>query len=495
MATWKIVNWAKAFGQVEALRKLSFELKSNRIYGLVGPNGSGKSTFVKAITGLVKLDSGKLFRDDLELSITSPKQAWALGISAAHQDLSLVPNLSVKENLTLVAQHLASLRNTNSASLMQEFYDALDALQFPAPVSSQVGHLSRREQQIVEIAKAVGSRPSLLLLDEPTSFLTERDIERLFELLNQMRQQTTIIFVSHRLREIFGICDEVIIMRDGQALGTFNLRDISLNEVVKIMSGGASIAWEPARTEIAPSRGSEIPYFFVEVETRKINKISVTIQKGEILGIAGLVGHGQSEFLKAIYGLIPSRKRIEINGKPLDIGSPLQALRHGIVYISGTSSETILPHRSIKENISLIINGLKSGFSLVNAAAEKQLALTMVNNLGIVCRSVDEPLRHLSGGNQQKCVLARALSLEPKILLLDDPLKGIDTVTKAQFYKLIAEAAKNTAVLFYSSDVEELLPIASRVVVVFEGRIVGEFRGKEMTKENILAAALRGGNE
>jgi len=243
MATWKIVNWKKAFGQVEALRNLSFELKSNKIYGLVGPNGSGKSTFVKAITGLVKLDSGKLFRDDLEVSITSPKQAWAHGISAAHQDLSLVQNLSVKENLTLIAQHLASLRNTNFASLMQEFYDALDALQFPAPVLSKIGYLSRREQQIVEIAKALGARPSLLLLDEPTSFLTERDIERLFGLLNQMRPQTTIIFVSHRLREIFHICDEVIIMRDGQALGTFNLRDVSLDDVVKIMSGGTSIAW------------------------------------------------------------------------------------------------------------------------------------------------------------------------------------------------------------------------------------------------------------
>jgi len=249
------------------------------------------------------------------------------------------------------------------------------------------------------------------------------------------------------------------------------------------------------RTVIPSSRGSEPPYFFVEVETKKIHKISVTIQRGEILGVAGLVGHGQSEFLKAIYGLIPSRKRIEINGKPLNIESPLQALRHGIVYISGTSSETTLPHRSIKENISLILNGLKSGFSLANTAAEKQLALTMVNNLGIVCRSVDEPLRHLSGGNQQKCVLARALSADPKILLLDDPLKGIDTLTKAQFYKLIAEVAKNAAVVFYSSDVEELLPIASRVIVIFEGRIVGEFRGKEMTKENILAAALRGGNE
>jgi ribose transport system ATP-binding protein len=495
MATWKIVNWKKTFGQVEALRNLSFELKSNKIYGLVGPNGSGKSTFVKAITGLVKLDSGKLFRDDFEVSITSPKQALAHGISAAHQDLTLVQNLSVKENLTLIAQHLASLRNTNVASLMQEFYDALDALQFPAPLLSKIGYLSRREQQIVEIAKALGARPSLLLLDEPTSFLTERDIERLFGLLNQMRPQTTIIFVSHRLREIFHICDEVIIMRDGQALGTFNLRDVSLDDVVKIMSGGTSIAWGVTRTVIPSSRGSEPPYFFVEVETKKIHKISVTIQRGEILGVAGLVGHGQSEFLKAIYGLIPSRKRIEINGKPLNIESPLQALRHGIVYISGTSSETTLPHRSIKENISLILNGLKSGFSLANTAAEKQLALTMVNNLGIVCRSVDEPLRHLSGGNQQKCVLARALSTDPKILLLDDPLKGIDTLTKAQFYKLIAEVAKNAAVVFYSSDVEELLPIASRVIVIFEGRIVGEFRGKEMTKENILAAALRGGNE
>jgi ribose transport system ATP-binding protein len=495
MATWKIVNWKKAFGQVEALRNLSFELKSNKIYGLVGPNGSGKSTFVKAITGLVKLDSGKLFRDDLEVSITSPKQALAHGISAAHQDLSLVQNLSVKENLTLIAQHLASLRNTNVASLMQEFYDALDALQFPAPLLSKIGYLSRREQQIVEIAKALGARPSLLLLDEPTSFLTERDIERLFGLLNQMRPQTTIIFVSHRLREIFHICDEVIIMRDGQALGTFNLRDVSLDDVVKIMSGGTSIAWGFTRTVIPSSRGSEPPYFFVEVETKKIHKISVAIQRGEILGVAGLVGHGQSEFLKAIYGLIPSRKRIEINGKPLNIESPLQALRHGIVYISGTSSETTLPHRSIKENISLILNALKSGFSLANTAAEKQLALTMVNNLGIVCRSVDEPLRHLSGGNQQKCVLARALSADPKILLLDDPLKGIDALTKAQFYKLIAEVAKNAAVVFYSSDVEELLPIASRVIVIFEGRIVEEFRGKEMTKENILAAALRGGNE
>jgi len=492
MGTWKIVKWKKAFGQVEALKELSFELKPNRIYGLVGPNGSGKSTFVKAITGLVKLDSGKLFKDDSEVSITSPKHAWALGISAAYQDLSLVPNLSVKENLTLIAKNLARLRGSNHASLLQEFHIILDTLHFTVPTASKIRHLSRREQQIVEIAKALGSSPSLLLLDEPTSFLTERDIDRLFDLLKQIRSDTTVIFVSHRLREIFQICDEVIIMRDGKAVATFDLRDVSINELVKIMSGGASITWESVRTEVTSASDAQSHYFLAEVEARKVNKIKVMLQKGEILGIAGLVGHGQSEFLKAIYGIIPSRKRVELNGKPILINSPSEALRNGIVYISGTSSETTLPHRSIRENISLVINGLKSGFSLANIVSERQLASAMVSSLGIVCRSVDEPLRHLSGGNQQKCVLARALSLAPKVLLLDDPLKGIDTVTKAQFYKLIAEAAKNAAVLFYSSDVEELLPIVSRVIVMYEGTIVGEFKGAEMTRENILAAALRG---
>jgi len=495
MGTWKIVKWKKAFGQVEALKELSFELKPNRIYGLVGPNGSGKSTFVKAITGLVKLDGGKLFKDDCEVSIASPKHAWALGISAAYQDLSLVPNLSVKENLTLIAKNLARLRGSNHAALLQEFHTILDTLNFTAPTSSKIGHLSRREQQIVEIAKALGSGPSLLLLDEPTSFLTERDIERLFDLLRQMRSNTTVIFVSHRLREIFLICDEVIIIRDGKTLATLDLRDVSINELVKIMSGGASITWESVRTEVTSSRDTESHYFLAEVEARRVNKIKVMLKKGEILGIAGLVGHGQSEFLKAIYGIIPSRKRVELDGKPVIIDSPSQALRYGIVYISGTSSETTLPHRSIRENISLVINGLKSGFSLANIVSERQLASAMVSSLGIVCRSVDEPLRYLSGGNQQKCVLARALSLAPKILLLDDPLKGIDTVTKAQFYKLIAEAAKNAAILFYSSDVEELLPIVSRVIVMYEGTIVGEFTGAEMTRENILAAALRGGKE
>ncbi len=490
---WRLDNWVKHFGQTIALRGVSFKLEANTIYGLVGPNGSGKSTLVKAITGIVRLDQGRFFHNDALVTIRSPLDAYKHNICAAHQELSLVPGLSVIDNFRIAALLKSRLFNLPFNNILQRMLELLNVFNPGISICDPISRLGRTKQQIVEIVKALGYQPELLLLDEPTSFLTERDIECLFEILKMYKTSATILFISHRLKEILKICDKIIVLRDGVNVGEFTATEVDVNDLVEIMAGRGVSPLEQTLRATHPPKTGEVPFFSARVKSAKVKDVQITAARGEIVGLAGLVGHGQSDLLRALCGLVPSNKTITLEGKNVRIGSPADAIRNGIVYISGVQEDMVLPERSVRENIMVIKNGLRTAISLVNNRFEHKCATEMVKKLNIVCRSIEEPVRLLSGGNQQKTVVARALALKPKVLLLDDPLKGIDTLTKSELYSLLRNTAEDCAIIFFASDVDELLPIATRIIVMYEGSVVAELAGEKITKENILAAALRGG--
>lgn len=492
MQTWKLVNWVKFFGKTAALQNVNLTFEPNKIYGLVGPNGSGKSTLIKALTGVIALNSGRLFKDHSEVRLSSPIDAYRNDICAAHQELTLITDLSVRDNLVLFSRLRSQFKGRNTERSYEDYVEMLSYFREHFPLNEKIGNLTRSDQQIVEIVKALGFRPLLLLLDEPTSFLAEHDIRKLFELVRKFKESATIVFVSHRLREVFELCDEIIVMKDGVNIASFATRDTDINEVVKLMAGVRGITEaKPRSKEVI--RENKPAFFKVTIDAPKVRNVSIEVAKGEIVGLAGLVGHGQSELLKTVAGLLHGNKEIVLENARLEIRRPADAARAGIVYVSGTPSDVVLPPRTVKENIALIANACQRFYALANVRYENMSATNMIKKLNIVCRSVDEPVQFLSGGNQQKTVIARALTVRPKVLLLDDPLKGIDTVTKSEFYGLILEAAKDGAVIFFSSDVDELLPVSSRILVMYEGKIVAEFSGSLATRENILAAALQGG--
>ncbi|MEM3658234.1 MAG: sugar ABC transporter ATP-binding protein [Candidatus Hadarchaeum sp.] len=492
MFTWRLENWTKFFGKTAALHGVSLVLESNKIYGLVGPNGSGKSTLIKALTGVVSLNSGKLFKDEEEIFIASPEDAYRQGICAAYQELALIPDLSVIENLELFARLNARLNHKKYTHVLERYFQILEYFRASFPLTERIKNLTRSDQQIIELVKAFSFSPTLLLLDEPTSFLSLSDIDKLFALIRSFREAATIVFVSHRLSEVLNLCDEVVVLKDGINIAKFSAREVNIDEVVSLM-GGVRGVFSAGSTPQQTHEEQREPFFYAHVNTSKVHDVNIKVAKGEVLGLAGLVGHGQSEVLQVIAGLRSGHKDLSLGGRRITIRKPADAVRAGIVYISGSATDVVLPHRPIRENVSLILNSRVKFYTLIKTKHEKNIARDMVKKLNIVCRSIDEPLQFLSGGNQQKTVLARAICSKPNVLLLDDPLKGIDTATKSEFYGLISEAAKDMAIIFFSSDVEELLPVSSRILVMYEGKIVAEFSGSNMTKENILAASLQGG--
>lgn len=490
---WKIENYSKHFGKVTALAGVTITLEENKAYGLVGANGSGKSTLVNLLTGCLRQDTGRLFEDGKEIIIEKPKDALRYGVCAAHQDLSLVSDLPVVNNLLLGNETKRRGNFLDFSKTIERAREILQRMNVDIPLNRKVGDLTRDELQIIEIAKALVFNPILVFFDEPTSFLIEDQIKRLFEIIEELKRRATVVFVSHRLGEVFEVCDEVIVLRDGKNVARFDLKKANLNEVVRAMVGGKIIAASLRKKKKSKVLGKKKPFLSIEkLNARKIENLSLDVKKGEIVGLAGLVGHGQSDLLKALYGLISSRGSIKLEGKKLLITSPAEAIKGGIIYISGNTAEGIFPPRSVKENIAVIRNTSKPLFAHVNNKMDQNLANMMVKKLSIDCRNIEEPVRSLSGGNQQKVFVVRGLSVEPNVLLLDDPLKGIDIMTKREFSKIITEFSKRNAVLFFSTDISELLPIASRILVMYEGKIVDQFSGKRMRKDKILATAIRG---
>jgi ribose transport system ATP-binding protein len=493
-------NVVKRYGGVVALSDANLEVQSGEVVALIGANGSGKSTLSKIINGVVALDGGQLLLDGKPVNFLSPQAAKKLGISTVFQELSLIPQMTVSENIWLTRESLLKSGMIDYKSIRKQTENLLDlfkgtydpGLTPDVPILS----LSADEKQIVEILKAISFDPRLLILDEATASLDSRQVERLFELVRIWKKGgKAIVFVSHRMEEIFRIADRFNVLRNGKTVGSGSMKDTSPKGLVDLMVGEVSVESIVQRQASEKTAGLPLRLEVRDLQTDILNDISFSLHDGELLGIGGLKGQGQRELLLALFGDLPYDGHVALSGETAQFKSPRQAMEKGVALVPGErSKEGLLSIRSILENL-LLPSWKDYGFPLRMPRARSDAA-NISKSLNMTMAGLDQPVNGLSGGNAQKAVIGKWLLRKPKLLLLDDPTKGVDVGTKAEFYRLLAKLCEEgTAVLFYSSDDEELLGLCDRVLVLHDGKVRIELSGENLTKSNLVAASLGASNE
>lgn len=488
----------KRYAGVVALAQGNLEVHSGEVVALIGANGSGKSTLCKIITGVVAPDAGQLLLDGQPVSFSSPHEALQKGIAAVYQDLSLVPSLSVAENIwlnheplayRLVINHRAMRRRTQA--LIDQFQGTVRPILKPETLVSE---LSPDEQQIVEILKALSRDPRVLILDESTSSLDNRQVTRLFELIKEWKGQgRAIVFISHRMGEIFRIADRVTVLRNGRTVSEQPIGEVTERELVNLMVERETMELHPAKSDSNHVREKEDRPVILRVSdlsTGVLIQVSFDVHQGELLGIGGLQGQGQTEVLKAIFGAIPFTGKITLDGRDLAFRHPAQAMKTGLAFVPGDRArEGLLFRTTIFENL-LLPSWNRYGFPLKIREA-RQAARSTTDSLKVVMDTIDMPVSSLSGGNAQKIVIGKWLQRDPKVLLLNDPTKGVDVSAKGEFYELLAQLqAAGTSIILFSSDDEELVGLCDRVLVMYNGRIRTELSGSNITLANLVAASL-----
>ncbi len=486
-------NVVKRYGGVLALSDGNLEVNAGEVVALIGANGSGKSTMSKIINGVVVLDAGQLLLDGKPVHFASPQAAKNMGISTVFQELSLVPQMTVADNIWLTREPLGPLGTVSRKVVYARTEELLDlfagTFETDLRPDAQVSELPADEKQIVEILKAVSLNPRLLILDEATASLDSRQVQRLFELVAKWKADgKAIVFVSHRMEEIFRIADRYSVLRNGKTVGAGNIKETSEKELVKLMIDKDSV-FSYARTG-AQKAGKPVCLDVKELKTGILGGISFDVREGELVGIGGLRGQGQRDLLLSLYGDIPFTGRVQYNGKPVHFRHPRQAMKQGFALVPGDRArEGLLYIRSILENMQLP-SWLRYGFPLKINQAKKDARQTGAS-LNLKMSSLAEPVSSLSGGNAQKVVIGKWLMRQPGLLLLDDPTKGVDVGTKAEFYALLTRLCdEGKTILFYSSDDEELVGLCDRVLVLHDGRIKAELAGAALTKEHLISASL-----
>ncbi|RPH62017.1 MAG: sugar ABC transporter ATP-binding protein [Chloroflexi bacterium] len=486
-------NVVKRYGGVVALADGNLEVNSGEVVALIGANGSGKSTMSKIINGVVVLDGGQLLLDGKPTHFTSPQAAKQMGISTVFQELSLIPQMTVADNIWLTREPLGpgGMVNRKAVNAKTAELLALFAGTFKTDLRPDVpvAELSADEKQIVEILKAVSFDPRLLILDEATASLDSRQVQRLFELVAKWKADgKAIVFVSHRMEEIFRIADKYSVLRNGKTVGAGSIKEVSEKDLVKLMIDKDSV-FSYAR---AGKQKAEKPTC-LEVKglkTATLRGVDFNVKEGELVGIGGLQGQGQRDLLLSLFGDIAFAGNVQYNGKTVHFRHPRQAMKQGFALVPGDRArEGLLYIRSILENMQLP-SWARYGFPLKIGQAKKD-AEKAGAELNLKMAGLNEPVSSLSGGNAQKVVIGKWLMRQPGLLLLDDPTKGVDVGTKAEFYGLLTRLCdEGKTILFYSSDDEELIGLCDRVLVLHDGRIKTELAGEALTKENLVAASL-----
>jgi len=486
-------NVVKHYGGVVALSDGNLEISSGEVVALIGANGSGKSTLSKVINGVVVLDGGQLLLDGKPLLFASPQDAKKIGISTVFQELSLIPQMTVADNIWLTREPLGALGRVNRKEVFTKTEEllALFAGMFKTELRPDelVADLPSDEKQIIEILKAVSFDPRLLILDEATASLDSRQVQRLFELVVKWKEEgKAIVFISHRMEEIFRIADRYSVLRNGKTVGAGNMKEITEKDLVKLMVDKDSV-FSFARSG---AKASEKPVCLEvkDLHSAVLRGVSLDVHEGELVGIGGLQGQGQRDLLLSLFGDIPFSGTIQYKGKAVHFRHPRQAMKSGFALVPGDRArEGLLYIRSILENFQLP-SWARYGFPLKMNKAKKD-AGQMSARLNLVMASLQEPVSSLSGGNAQKVVIGKWLMRQPYLLLLDDPTKGVDVGTKAEFYGLLTKLAdEGKTILFYSSDDEELVGLCDRVLVLYDGKIHTELAGEALTKENLVSASL-----
>jgi ABC-type sugar transport system ATPase subunit len=486
-----ITDVSKSFPGVKALNSVSFEINKGEIHSIVGENGAGKSTLTKVITGIHQRDRGTIYYDGKEINYKHISESMVDKIYLVFQELSLCSNLTVSENIFLGKLELKFPSKSGLISkrlLMNEADKHLKSLGIEQmDVRERVERMEVAEQQLVEIAKALVMKPKLLILDEPTSALTENEAANLFSLMRRLQKDgVTIILISHIIEDVFTISDRITILRDGEHVATKKKEDITMDEIVRLMVGR-----KIQEVEVHDLRSEEILLEVCNLESSKLQKVSLSLRKGEILGLMGLQGSGNAELLRCIFGSRKTRGEIIVNGKKCSIRQPLHAIRNGIIYVpADRKNEGIIDSLDLGFNLGFLNLRKYQRFGLVIEKKIYEIARSIAERLGIRYTRLQQNPYKLSGGNQQKAVIGKALGIDPRIVLLDDPTRGVDIGAKNEIYKIILSMSeKGKGILFLSTELPELLSLCHRIIVFFNGRMVGEFVRGEATEETLMLKA------
>lgn len=481
----------KQFGAVDVLRDVDLDLRAGEIHALVGENGAGKSTFAKILAGVHRPSHGTVALNGQEVEISSPIVAQKLGITLIHQEPISFPDLSVAENLVLGRGAGGWLSHVPWADMTRDARRLMDLLGVRIDVTRHMRGLSIADQQMVEIARALASDSRLIIMDEPTAPLTPKEVETLFGIARRLRDEgRTIVFISHRLDEVRALCDRVTIFRDGTRIATDDIGNLSDADIIRLMIG------RPLREYMHKAR-SQIGQVALKVEGLTLpgvfSDISFEVHRGEIVGLGGLVGAGRTDVARAIFGVAPAASgTVEIDGNRVAITDPSQAIALGLAFVPEDRAVAgIFRTLSVEQNISAAVPGRIAPAGFIRRTVERALAQDAVKRLSIRLASLRQPIGELSGGNQQKAILARWLLTDPRVLVLDEPTRGIDIGVKAEFYDMIGElAASGRAILLISSELPELLALCDRILVMSEGRLTANLSRAEATQERIMQAAV-----
>ncbi len=487
-------NIVKSFGGAQALKDVSLDILPGEVHGLVGANGAGKSTLIKIIAGLVDRDSGIIEIDGKPVSIETPTQSTELGMSFIHQELSFVPGMSVLQNIMLGIPKRTRFGMVDWRAIAREVEPIARRVGVTAPLSANVKGLSTAENWLINICRALVRKARLIVMDEPTASLSESESERLFAIVRDLSASgVSVLYVSHRLDEILSLCDRVTVFRDGQSTALLEKADITRQSLVEAIVGGKPPEEKPFERNIEGRR----TVLHVEGLTRspRVENVSFDLHEGEVLGLGGLVGAGRTELIRVIYGADRADSgAMTLDGKPFAPSSPHVAVKAGLGLVpEERRAEALLLTKSVAFNLSLA--NLRSiifspAMPLINGRARTALAQEVVAELQVKTQDVTTPVGRLSGGNQQKVVIGRWLKRMPRVLILDEPTRGVDIGARAEIHRMIRDvAAKGMAVLVVSSEPEELPTVCDRVLVMAEGRIVKEFGGADVTRHTIVAAS------
>lgn len=482
---------SKQFAGVEVLRDVDLDLKRGEIHALLGENGAGKSTFAKILAGVHPPSRGTLTLNGESVEITSPIAAQKFGITLIHQEPISFPDLTVAENLVLGRTGGSAFARVPWAEMTRDARRLMDLLGVRIDVTKPMRGLSIADQQMVEIARALASDSRLIIMDEPTAPLTPKEVETLFGIARRLRDEgRTIIFISHRLEEVRVLCDRVTIFRDGNKVATDEIGNLADGDIIRLMIG------RPLKEYMHKTRAA-IGEVALKVEGLTLpgvfRDVSFEVRKGEIVGLGGLVGAGRTDVARAIFGVAPAASgTITVNGKAVLISEPADAIDIGLAFVPEDRAVAgIFRSLSVEENITAAVPGKIAPGGVIKRALEKALASDSVRKLRIRLASLRQPIGELSGGNQQKTILARWLLTDPSVLILDEPTRGIDIGVKAEFYDMIGElAAGGRAILLISSELPELLALCDRVLVMSEGRLTANLARAEATQESIMHAAV-----
>lgn len=495
----KMRNIHKIFPGVRALQGVDFTLRKGEIHALMGENGAGKSTLIKVLTGVYGKEEGDIFLDGNEGAVTihSPQDAQKMGISTVYQEITLCPNLSVAENM-FIGRTDNAIQNWKKMNTDTE--KILQSLDIPAHPTQQLESCSIAVQQMIAIARAVDMDCKVLILDEPTSSLDEQEVAKLFKLMRDLRSRGVgIIFVTHFLDQVYEVCDRITVMRDGKLVGEYEIKDLPRVQLVSKMLGKEldDLSDIKGDQQAFKKDANAVPVFEAEnlASDAGIKPFDFHIEKGEVNGFTGLLGSGRSECVRAIFGADHvTSGSVKVNGKSVKISKPIDAMKNGIAYLpEDRKMDGIVGDLSVRDNIILAQQVLKGFFKPFSKAEANKVADEYIKLLNIKTASKDTPIKSLSGGNQQKVILARWLFTHPEYLILDEPTRGIDVGTKVDIQKLVLKlASEGMSVTFISSELDEMLRTCSRLVVMRDRKMVGELTGEDLNQKTVMSTIAGG---